>query len=215
LIDAGLKAQLKSQSLVTGMLYVEFNFHRDQAVKLRKLNYKNLTELPSVESTEDQIKNTADELMTKLRKLPLEAIVNDLAASLKAIREMTTSEDLKQNKLALQKTLAETQKLMADMQHAVGPMLNNMNLTIIDMRSMVQQFARGTQPVLLSTEKTLNTANQILLESNYALNSLETLTSPDAPLWQSLEAFRDAAQSTKDLTDYLEQHPDAIIYGKE
>jgi paraquat-inducible protein B len=54
-----------------------------------------------------------------------------------------------------------------------------------------------------------------LLESNHALGSVEALAAPDAPLWQSLEALRDAAQSTKDLTDYLERHPDSILYGKE
>jgi paraquat-inducible protein B len=54
-----------------------------------------------------------------------------------------------------------------------------------------------------------------LQESKHTLNSVDALTAPDAPLWQSLEALRDAAQSTKDLTDYLERHPDSIIYGKE
>jgi paraquat-inducible protein B len=79
----------------------------------------------------------------------------------------------------------------------------------------VQQFTHDIKPVLISSEKTLNTATSVLLESNHALGSVEALAAPDAPLWQSLEALRDAAQSTKDLTDYLERHPDSILYGKE
>jgi paraquat-inducible protein B len=54
-----------------------------------------------------------------------------------------------------------------------------------------------------------------LQESHHALGSVEAIAAPDAPLWQSLEALRNAAQSTKNLTDYLERHPDSIIYGKE
>jgi paraquat-inducible protein B len=204
LIDAGLKAQLKTQSLLTGLLYVEFGFHRQDAVKLSSFKYKNLLELPAVQTTEDKILNTAEELMTKFRQLPLEAIANDLAATLKAVREITASEDVKQDRIALQKSLRETEKLVA-----------NLNLTALDTRILVQQFTRDTRPILISSEKTLNSANTLLIESNHSLNAFSALAAPDAPLWQSLEALRDAARSTQVLTDYLQQHPDAIIFGKD
>ncbi|WP_347986505.1 MlaD family protein [Methylomonas sp. AM2-LC] len=204
LIDAGLKAQLKTQSLLTGLLYVEFSFHRHDALKLSTFKYKNLVELPAVQTTEDKILNTAEELMTKFRQLPLEAIATDLSATLKAFREISTSEDVKQDRIALQKTLLETEKLVA-----------NLNLTVLDTRTLVRQFSRDTRPVLLSTEKTLDTANTLLIESNHSLNAFSALAAPEAPLWQSLVALRDAARSTKELSDYLQQHPDAIIFGKD
>jgi paraquat-inducible protein B len=115
----------------------------------------------------------------------------------------------------LSQTLDETEKLVANLNRNLAPLLNNMNGTVTDTRAMVQQFTRDMRPVLISTEKTLSTANKVLLESNHTLGSVEAIAAPDAPLWQSLEALRDAAQSTKDLTDYLERHPDSIIYGKE
>jgi len=204
LIDAGLKAQLKTQSLLTGLLYVEFNFHPNDVIKLSAFKYKNLVELPSVQTTEDKILNTADEVMTKIRRLPIEVIANDLAATLKSFREIAASEDVKQDRIALTKTLEETQKMVA-----------NLNLTVTDIRTMAQQFTRDTQPVLISTEQALNTANKLLIESGHSVNSLEALAEPDAPLWQSLEALRDAAQSTKELTAYLQQHPGSLIFGKE
>ena len=215
LIDAGLKAQLQTQSLLTGLLYVEFNFFPGEPVKLTGLNYKDLPEMPSVPTTADQLKNTADELLTKFRQLPIEDIVKDLAVTLKAVRDIATSDELKKNRVALTKTLAETEKLIANLNRNLVPMLNNMNSTVTGTRIMVQQFTRDMRPVLISTEKTLNTATSVLLESNRTLGSVDALAAPDAPLWQSLEALRDAAQSTKNLTDYLERHPDSIIYGKE
>jgi paraquat-inducible protein B len=215
MIDAGLKAQLQTQSLLTGLLYVEFNFFPDEPVKLTGLNYKDLPEMPSVPTTADQLKNTADELLTKFRQLPIEDIVKDLAVTLKAVRDIATSDELKKNRVALTKTLAETEKLIANLNRNLVPMLNNMNSTVTGTRIMVQQFTRDMRPVLISTEKTLNTATSVLLESNRTLGSVDALAAPDAPLWQSLEALRDAAQSTKNLTDYLERHPDSIIYGKE
>ena len=215
LIDAGIKAQLQTQSLLTGLLYVEFNFHRDKPLNLTGLNYKDLPELPSIPSTEDQLKSTADELLTKFRQLPIEDMVKDLAVTLKEVRELTTSDELKKNRAALTKTLDETEKLVAGLNRNLTPLLTAMNGTATDTRIMVQEFTRQMRPVLISTEKTLNTATGILQESQHTLGSVDALTAPEAPLWQSLEALRDAARSTKELTDYLERHPDAIIYGKE
>ena len=215
LIDAGIKAQLQSQSLLTGLLYVEFNFYRNEPLHLTGLNYKDLPELPAVPTTADQIKNTADELIMKFRQLPIEDIVKDLAATLKEIREIATSDELKKNRVALAKTLSQTERLVASLNQNLSPLLVNMNGTVVDTRAMVQEFTHEMRPVLLSTEKTLNAATDVLKESKQALGSVETLTATDAPLWQSLESLRDAANSTKTLTDYLERHPDSIIYGKE
>ena len=215
LIDSGLKAQLQTQSLLTGLLYVEVNFFRGESLRLTGINYKDLPELPSVPMTVDQLKNTADEMVAKFRQLPIEDIFKDLAVTLKEIKEIATSDELKKNRVALAKTLAETEQLVANLNKGLVPLLNNMNGTMADTRNLVQQFAHDMRPVLISSEKTLNTATSVLLESNHALGSVEALAAPDAPLWQSLEALRDAAQSTKNLTDYLERHPDSIIYGKE
>ncbi|WP_019867412.1 MlaD family protein [Methylovulum miyakonense] len=215
LIEAGLKAQLQIQSFLTGLLYVEFNFHRDDPLKLTGINYKDLAELPSVPSTEDQIRNTADEILTKLRQLPLEDIIKDLATTLKAVRDITTSDDLKKSRAALAQSLEETDKLITTMNRNLVPLLNNVNATVTDTRTMVQQFTRDIKPVLVSTEKTLDTANSLLLDSKHSMNSVEAIATPEGPLWQSLEALREAARSTKELTDYLQRHPDSLLYGKE
>lgn len=222
LIEAGLKAQLQTQSLLTGLLYVEFNFFRDEPIILTGLNYKGLAELPSVPTTVDQIKNTADEILTRLRQLPLEEIIKDLAVTMKEVRDLMTSEDIKKSRTALAQSLGETEKLIANLNRDLVPLLANMNDTTIETKGLIKDFGHDIRPVLASTEKALTqattaleSATGVLQESKHTLGSVETLTAPDAPLWQSLEALRDAAQSTKTLTDYLERHPDSLIYGKD
>ena len=214
LIDAGLKAQLQTQSLLTGLLYVEFSFYRNMPVKLVGLDYKGLPELPAVPSAVDQIKDAAEEVLTNIKQLPIEQIVNDFAVTLKELRVMATSDDLKKDRAVLSKTLKETSILIENLNRELTPLVANLNGTMTETRFMVNQFSQEIKPVLLSTEKALGTATSVLNESKHAMGSVEALAAPDAPLWQSLEALRDAAQSTKQLTDYLERHPDAIIYGK-
>jgi paraquat-inducible protein B len=221
LIAAGLRAQLQTQSLLTGLLYIECNFFPDQPAILRGINYKGLPELPSIPTTVDQIKNTAEEMFTRFRKLPIEAIVNNLSITMNEVSSIMTSDELKKNREALSKTLNETEKLVANLNRNLGPFVNNMNGTVTDTRIMVRDFTRDMRPVLASSEKALkeatkalNTANSVLQESRFTLSSVDALTAPEAPLWQSLEALRNAAQSTRDLTDYLERNPNSIIFGK-
>jgi len=221
LIAAGLRAQLQTQSLLTGLLYIECNFFPEQPAILRGGGYRGLTELPSIPTTVDQIKNTAEEMFTRFRKLPIEAIVNNLSITMNEVSGILTSDELKKNREALSKALNETEKLVANLNRNLGPLVNNMNGTLTDTRTMVRDFTRDMQPVLTSTDKALkeatsalNTATRVLHESKYTLSSVDALTAPDAPLWQSLDAVRDAAQSTRALADYLERNPNSIIFGK-
>ena len=221
LIAAGLRAQLQTQSLLTGLLYIECNFFPDQPAILRGIHYKGLPELPSIPTTVDQIKNTAEEMFTRFRALPIEAIDNNLSITMNEVSGILTSDELKKNREALSKALNETEKLVANLNRNLGPLVNNMNGTLTDTRTMVRDFTRDMRPVLTSTDKALreatsalNTATSVLHESKYTLSSVDALTAPDAPLWQSLDAVRDAAQSTRALADYLERNPNSIIFGK-
>jgi paraquat-inducible protein B len=61
-------------------------------------------------------------------------------------------------------------------------------------------------------------ARATLEQAEKTLASVERLASADAPLSQDLQQalreFTEAARSIRVLTDYLERHPDSIIYGK-
>src|SRR4029453_15768332 len=74
LVQKGLRASLRMQSFVTGLLYVAFDFQPDTPVVLRGLD-ATVPELPTIPSDMDQLKSTVQEAMADLRKLPLEAIV--------------------------------------------------------------------------------------------------------------------------------------------
>jgi paraquat-inducible protein B len=214
LTDAGLKARLESQSLLTGLLYVDLNFYHDKPVNLVNLDYKNLPQLTSVPTEVDEIRNTADEIINRVRELPLENIAKNLAETLSETRDLLKSDDVKKSLNALSKSLQETQQLMATLNGQVGPLLTNVNGTMADTRSTLQDFNQQMLPVLKAAEQSLATATHVLQASQQTLNAVETMATPDSPLGQALLEMRNAARSLKDLTESLERHPEAIIYGK-
>lgn len=214
LIEAGLKARLETQSLLTGLLYIEFNFHHWAPLHLTGHNYKDLPELPSVPTTADEIKNTADEIMNKLRKLPLEEMIKDLAVTIREMRDLLKSDDLKTSLASLSKTLQGTERLTATLNDTIKPLITNANGAVTDTRMTVQDFRKEMLPVLTAAEKSLTTATTVLQEAQRAINAVETFAAPDSLLGQTLVEMRDASRSIKDLSDTLERQPDAVIYGK-
>jgi paraquat-inducible protein B len=214
LIESGLKARLETQSLLTGLLYVEFNFYRNEPVRLAGLNYKDLPELPSIPTTVDQIRNTADEIMTKVRQLPLEEIVKDLADTLREIRNLMGSDDLKKSLASLSRTLQETERLTATINGSIKPLVANANGAVSETRTTMQELRKEMLITLASMDKSLITATQVLAESRHAVNAWESLASPDSMFGQALTEIRDASRSLKDLTESLERQPDSILFGR-
>ena len=165
-------------------------------------------------TTVDEIRNTADAILNKAKELPLEQMVKDLSETLKETRDLLKSDDMRNSLAALAKSLQETQKLMVTLNQQTGPLLVNVNGAAADTRLTLQEFNKQMQPVLKSTEQSLQLASKVLQESHYTLQEVEHLATPDSPLGQALFGIRDASRSLKDLTESLERQPEAIIYGK-
>ena len=213
-IKKGLKAQLKTQSLLTGLLYIEFQFTPQDEVVMSGRNFRDLQELPTTTNATEDLKREAQKVVNRIGKLPLEKIVEDLAVNMHEIKVILTSQSLKENRQGVNQSIKEMEKLLVNLNENFTPLMLNLNGTMKDTRVVVQEFSREIKPVLSSLEKTLNKATELLSESQYAVRSFEDLSSPEAPLWQALEALKEAAESTKNLTDTLERNPESIIYGK-
>jgi len=213
-IKKGLKAQLKTQSLLTGLLYIEFQFTPQDEVVMSGRNFRDLQELPTTTNATEDLKREAQKVVNRIGKLPLEQIVEDLAVNMHEIKVILTSQSLKENRQGVNQSIKEMEKLLVNLNENFTPLMLNLNGTMKDTRVVVQEFSREIKPVLSSLEKTLNKATELLSESQYAVRSFEDLSSPEAPLWQALEALKEAAESTKNLTDTLERNPESIIYGK-
>lgn len=214
LIDAGLKGRLETQSLLTGLLYVDLNFYRDKPINLVQLDYEGLPELPSVPTTVDEIRNTADEIFNRVRQLPLEQITKNMADTLNAMHGLLESDETKQSMVALAKSLEETQRLMASLNDQIGPLMTNANGALTETRTTLQDFNKELLPVLKAAEQSLNAATRVMEGSQNALNAVETMASPESQLGQALVEMRNASRSLKDLTESLERRPESLIYGK-
>lgn len=221
LVRAGFRARLETQSLLTGLLFVDFDIHKDKPPVYVGLDYKGLLELPAVPTTSDEIRTTVDDFAKEMRKLPLKDIVINLADSLREITDLIKSEEVKRSRVALAASLEQIQQVVAKLNHDLEPLLKKTDKTFEDTqalmqhsRAMVQEFQSEVKPVLAAALQTLSLATATLDKAQQAMGTMQDAAGPDSTLQQTLVSLRDAARSIGDLTDYLERHPESVISGK-
>jgi paraquat-inducible protein B len=88
--DQGLRAQLKSGSLVTGQLYVSFDYH-PQAPKVKLDLSQEVPEIPVVPSALADLEDKLGSVVAKIDKMPLEAIGEGVKRDLESLDRTLTS----------------------------------------------------------------------------------------------------------------------------
>jgi paraquat-inducible protein B len=181
-VKKGLRAQLKTGSLLTGQLFVELDFH-PEAPEWHFVSSGPYPELPTVPSPLEQITERLANIVDKLDKVPIEQIGNDLRDTVQGTNRLVNAPELQEAIKALNETLQQTQRLAQTLNADVAPKVSN---------------------TLEQTERTLA--------------EVASLTSSDSALQHDLRRalgeLAEAARALTALLDYLERHPDSLIYGK-
>jgi paraquat-inducible protein B len=111
LIQRGLRASLRMQSFVTGLLYVALDVYPDTPSKLRGLDPTH-PELPTIPSDMDQLKSTLQQGMAELKKLPLEAVFAEVLTLLQRANALLELPELKQALVTLQDVMTGARQLL-------------------------------------------------------------------------------------------------------
>jgi paraquat-inducible protein B len=125
LVNKGLRAQLKTGSLLTGDLYVDFDFYPEaQQAKVQERNGRVV--LPTVPTSMEELRANAMQLLAKLQRFPLDEIGADLRKAIQGFTGVTDSPELKQAIANLDQTLAESRKLAGQLNTDLGPLSSDL-----------------------------------------------------------------------------------------
>ncbi|MDD2770123.1 MAG: MlaD family protein, partial [Methylococcus sp.] len=94
LVERGLRARLKTGSLLTGQLYVDLDFYSDSPAKTLVYGGQ-YPELPTLPSVADELQRSVTEIMANLKKLPLEKIGQELLGTVQGSNRLLNSPELK------------------------------------------------------------------------------------------------------------------------
>jgi paraquat-inducible protein B len=124
LVGAGMRAQLKTGSLLTGQLYVELDFHKDAppALLTQRGDYRVLPTLPT---PLEAITTKVNRILAKVDEFPIDTIGDELSATLTGAREIVDSVALKNSLTELEQTLRQVRSLSATLDSEIAPELSN------------------------------------------------------------------------------------------
>jgi len=212
LIGRGLRAQLETESLLTGLLYVEIDLHPGTPVKLvLEPGSGPYPEIPTVPTEFQQAQEKVMEALDKLGKVDVVKLTQSITDAGTAATNLLNSPDLKATLAALQTT---TRNLNTSLQTTT----RNLDTTLSSIRNLAENLNNRSSPLLVSLKKASDQASVTLTQMSSTVAELQTTLAPDAPLTYrldvALENFAEASSAIRDLTDYLQRNPSSIVRGR-
>lgn len=217
LIAQGLRAQLKMSSLLTSKLYIDLAIHPDSELRLYGKN-PGLIEIPTLPSGLEQITQ-------RLESLPLSDIINKAASALDGINRIINSAETRSSLQALDSTLSRLDTLMASADSELPALaaelkkgLTNVSGLAATATGLLRTADRELPPMSRDLQRLLANLNTTAVTLTRTLGNIEQLSAKDSlfsyQVAGALDELKKAATSIRQLSEYLQQNPNALIFGQ-
>ena len=221
LIERGMRAQLETQSFVTGQLMINLAFFPDKPARFVGLD-KSVLEVPTIPSTVEQ-------LSKDIQSLPWKELFDNMHEAVGGINKMVNSpatastidnmdQAFGQAKQALKTVNEEMRPIIEEMR----PILNNIKETTFLVRTSAtkaDEALSGEKGVPAQLEKTFESLQQVLAQSEATLQKMEGIATENSWLatqaGETMEELSKAGAAMRVLADFLQRHPETLIQGKK
>jgi paraquat-inducible protein B len=210
LIDRGMRAQLQSQSLLTGLLYVQLDFHPGT-----KLNYR---EIDSEVSQLPTIRTDMEKLSRNLQNLDFATLFENIRRIVANIDVLLSDPQTGMITGNMNETLDSLEALSQSLQTTVEKSGPGVNSLIANSDKTMQELSRELPQLSASIRSTLADLSATLQRFEKTLGGVDYNLSDDSPvLYDVRKAARElgkAGRSLQSLAETLEEQPESILKGK-
>lgn len=200
LIKQGMRAQLATESLLTGLLYIDLDLHPGAPMNLALEPGGPYREIPTVKTGLAQLQERLTHALDKFEKIDFQALVVSITDAANSIKTLTGSPELKATLESLKGTIA------------------NLNQAVNSARDLINNANSKVGPLVTDIRESSDEANKTMKETRAALVSLQQTLDPNSPLAvhlnQTLDSLTETSRSLGEFTDYLQRNPGALIRGR-
>jgi paraquat-inducible protein B len=218
LVDQGMRAQLGVIGLATGLLYVELDFFDPKLYPAtpRTDIVTKYVEMPAVPSAISEFQSNLTEILNDIKRIDFAALSRELTGLLAdtrrkinaldtdalvtewtkagtAVRTLADSPELKQSFVNLNAATQKLDAILADYAKD-GPKAGDIAKTLADVRGTLETFD-GT---VATVQKFVNAQRNLGDDASQALIKLG-----------------EAASAVRELADFLERNPSALLSGRK
>jgi paraquat-inducible protein B len=238
-----LRAQLEVQSLVTGQLIVQLGFYPDTPVRLVGEDPE-VPEMPTIPTALQQVQATAQDIIEKVRELPLEQLFAHVLQTMEGTSRLVNSPDVTAFVRTMSETVIDVQRLVRQVDGQMGRVLDDVSGTsaasrtlITDLQQLIRRLDGQIVPLADSAKQTLEAARgtlkdgqQFVRNADSKVNRMtESITDTakaaqatmvtaqrqvDANLVTLVQEMTATLRSIRLLADFLERNPNALLTGR-
>jgi paraquat-inducible protein B len=199
-IKRGMRAQLQTESLLTGLLYIDLDLHKGTQPNFILQPGGPYQEIPTVPTDLAQLQQHLVETLDRFEEIDFKGLVNSITDAANSIKSLTNSSDLRETLQLLKGTVA------------------NLNQAIVAARQTLNNANGHIGPLVTDLRETSNETDKTMKEVRDTLVKLQQNIDPDAPLLvhlnQALESLDETSESLGEFTDYLQRNPSALVRGR-
>jgi len=210
-VGLGLRTQLQTQSFVTGQLMLALDFFPEKSAAY--VGWDKDTRYPEIPSIPSDI----EELYKIVGALPIKKIAENLNETLASIDQLVHSIDAKQTTETLVSAVREVQTLVRHVDAKLGPVVASITKTSGAAAATLEETREtmvAVKGLVATSQGTFDAAQAALKQSAETLQAY----APDSPLItelnKTLRQLSATSRSFRNLSDYLERHPESLIRGK-
>jgi paraquat-inducible protein B len=211
LVDSGLRAQLNTQSLLTGLLYVQLDFHPESPARLADTRAPH-DQIPTIPTDLEQLRES-------LETIDYRTIADNLSRIAEGMDSFLNNPDTQALPTALRDSLASVEAAGRELSATLETGRPALQALLDEGRSTIASFNDTLPRIGSSMEATLLRLDEALASATETLESLERAAAPDsAPRRQLSTAMQElslAARALRSLARSLEEHPEALLRGRK
>ncbi len=200
LIGLGIRAELATESLVTGRKFIALDLDPGNPVDTEPVPGAPYPEIPTVNTGLARIEQEIYGIIADLGAVQLDALVNVVTDAFREIGTLAAMPELSAAIVELPATI------------------DNLNETVSDLRSLLAHVDASLTPIQEGFLATADQATSTMEQLEVTLRDVSVVLAPESPVFVEFErAMADlgaASRALRSLADYLERNPSAILRGR-
>jgi len=204
--EDGLRAQLRMQSFVTGVLYVALDVRPDTPIVLRGLDPR-VPELPTIPTDLEVWTAKLERFAATIEKVPLEQMAQTTAAVLEDVKKIVESKETRDLFRNTNAAIADARTFVGRVDARIDPLLAELRGTLarldtgldaarklaLDVDSRVDPLAAQAEAALKEAQAAIGDARPLIEDMRRVVARLDAQTDP---LLTSIRSTSDTARAT-------------------
>ncbi len=204
--EEGLRAQLRMQSFVTGVLYVALDFRPGTPIVLRGLDPR-VPELPTIPTDIEVWTTKLERFAEKIEKVPLDQIAQTTAVILEEVKKIVESKETQDLFRNTNAAIGDARTLVHRVDAQIDPLLAQLKGTlarldtaldagrklVLDVDSRVDPLAASAEAALKAAEAAIGDARPLIEDMRRVVARLDAQADP---LLTSIRSTSDTARAT-------------------